>query len=165
MKIRRRILFHFHGRINVISTLIHNVETAMIRRWNVGWENSKRNNSIMYGLWRIFQLRKRRKLKEVSDFTIKPGGCFYTISKFLKKLSKNYSKFVWLAGKIINVIRSFSFQSYEIIIHYRFKAGKVTSKQCSSTILISLVFQIIVFKVIHTGERKVSRNFLLNLFI
>ena len=27
LKIRRRILFHFQRRINVISTLIHNVET------------------------------------------------------------------------------------------------------------------------------------------
>ena len=34
---RRRILFHFQRRINVISTLIHNVETTLIRRWNVGW--------------------------------------------------------------------------------------------------------------------------------
>ena len=36
LKIRRRILFHFQRRINVISTLIHNVETTLIRRWNVG---------------------------------------------------------------------------------------------------------------------------------
>ena len=37
LKIQRRILFHFQRRINVISTLIHNVETTLIRRWNVGW--------------------------------------------------------------------------------------------------------------------------------
>ena len=37
LKNRRRILFHFQRRINVISTLIHNVETTLIRRWNVGW--------------------------------------------------------------------------------------------------------------------------------
>ena len=37
LKIRRRILFHFQRRINVISTLIHNVETILIRRWNGGW--------------------------------------------------------------------------------------------------------------------------------
>ena len=37
LKIRRRILFHFQRRINVILTLIHNVETTLIRRWNVGW--------------------------------------------------------------------------------------------------------------------------------
>ena len=36
LKIRRRILFHFQRRINVISTLIHNVETTLIRCWNVG---------------------------------------------------------------------------------------------------------------------------------
>ena len=39
LKIRRRILFHFQRRINVISTLIHNVETKLIRRQNVGWES------------------------------------------------------------------------------------------------------------------------------
>ena len=32
LKIRRRMLFHFQRRINVISTLIHNVETTLIRR-------------------------------------------------------------------------------------------------------------------------------------
>ena len=37
LKIRRRILFHFQRRINVISTLIHNVETMLIRSWIVGW--------------------------------------------------------------------------------------------------------------------------------
>ena len=39
LKIWRRILFHFQRRINVILTLIHNVETTLIRRWNVGWES------------------------------------------------------------------------------------------------------------------------------
>ena len=38
LKTRGRILFHFHRRINVISTLIHNVETTFIRRQIVGWE-------------------------------------------------------------------------------------------------------------------------------
>ena len=32
LKIRRRILFHFQRQINIISTLIHNVETMLIRR-------------------------------------------------------------------------------------------------------------------------------------
>ena len=32
LKIRRRILFHFQRRINVISTLIYNIETTLIRR-------------------------------------------------------------------------------------------------------------------------------------
>ena len=31
------IWYHFQRRINVISTGIHNVETTLIRRWNVGW--------------------------------------------------------------------------------------------------------------------------------
>ena len=40
LKIRRRILLHFQRRINVISTLIHNVETKPIQRLNVGWEKT-----------------------------------------------------------------------------------------------------------------------------
>ena len=32
LNIRRQILFHFQRRINVISTLIHNFETTLIRR-------------------------------------------------------------------------------------------------------------------------------------
>ena len=51
LKIRRRILFHFQSRINVISTLIHNVETTLIRRWNVGWERSsgaRKDNPSLY---------------------------------------------------------------------------------------------------------------------
>ena len=32
LKIRRQILFHFQRRINAISTLIHNLETTLIRR-------------------------------------------------------------------------------------------------------------------------------------
>ena len=39
LKIRHWIFFHFQRRINVISTFIHNVETTLIRRWNVGWGN------------------------------------------------------------------------------------------------------------------------------
>ena len=38
LKIRHLILFHFQCWINVISTLIHNVEKTLIRRWNVGWD-------------------------------------------------------------------------------------------------------------------------------
>ena len=40
LKIRRRILFHFQRRINVISMLIHNVETMLIQGFNVSWDVS-----------------------------------------------------------------------------------------------------------------------------
>ena len=40
LKIRLPILFHFQRRIKVISTVIHNVETTLISRQNVGWEVS-----------------------------------------------------------------------------------------------------------------------------
>ena len=32
LKIRRRILFHFQRRINVITTFIHNIKTTLIQR-------------------------------------------------------------------------------------------------------------------------------------
>ena len=37
LKIRFLILFQFHRWINVIWMVIYNVETTLIRRWNVGW--------------------------------------------------------------------------------------------------------------------------------
>ena len=82
---------------------------------------------------------------------------------FLTKLRKSYSKFVSLPGKIINVIKSFSVQLYEIIIDYLFKVAKVTSNRCSGAILISLLFRIkiIYFKVIYSVENKISLNFFL----
>ena len=49
LKIQRPVLFHFRRRINVISTLIHNVENTLIRRWNVGWERYSNLN-----FWQIF---------------------------------------------------------------------------------------------------------------
>ena len=43
--------------------------------------NSKRNNSIMYSLWYSLQVRKKWKLKEVSDVTVKlQGFCFFSLS-------------------------------------------------------------------------------------
>ena len=36
LNIRFQILFHFQRRINVIWTVIYNVETTLIWRWNVG---------------------------------------------------------------------------------------------------------------------------------
>ena len=45
LKIRCRILFHFQCRINIISTLIHNVETTLIPRRNVGWAFTEPYNS------------------------------------------------------------------------------------------------------------------------
>ena len=37
-KMRQWLLFHFQRGINVISTLIQNNETTLIRRRNVGWD-------------------------------------------------------------------------------------------------------------------------------
>ena len=36
LKVRFQILLHFQRRINVIWTVIYNVETTLFRRWNVG---------------------------------------------------------------------------------------------------------------------------------
>ena len=90
--------------------------------------NFKWNNFIMHGLWRSFQVRKKWKLKEVKDFTVKLR-VFVFKYKFLKKLHKNYSKFVWPTGNVINVIQSFSFQLYEIIIYYLYL--EAVTQRCS----------------------------------
>ena len=44
--VRRLILFHFQCRIKVVSTLIHNVKTTLIWRWNVGWDLYKNGEAI-----------------------------------------------------------------------------------------------------------------------
>ena len=59
LKIRRRILFHFQRRINVISMLIHNVVSTLIRRWNVGWVLTLYKNSILI----IFNHKKHHRNK------------------------------------------------------------------------------------------------------
>ena len=62
------------------------------------------------------------KTEGVSDFTVKLRGfCFFR--KFLKKLSRNYSKFARLPEEIINIIQSCSFQLYEILLDYLFKVS------------------------------------------
>ena len=78
--------------------------------------------------------------------------------KNLKRLRKNYSWFVCLPGKIINIIQLFSFQLYEIIIICS-KSAKVTLKLCLGTILISPFFRIKLFEVINSVGRKISGNF------
>ena len=85
--------------------------------------NSKRNNSILYGLWRSPYVRKKLKAERSKWFRCKTWRGFFN-TNFLKKLRKNYSKFVWLFGKIIKVIQSLSFQLYEISIDYLFKVAK-----------------------------------------
>ena len=64
-----------------------------------------------------FQIRKKRKWFhcETSRF----WGVFqYT---FLKKLRKNYSKFVWLPRKKINAIQLSNFHLQEIIVQSQLK--------------------------------------------
>ena len=66
LKIRRQILFHFQHRINVISTLIHNIETTLIQRWNVGWEIYARKYVLQKCISKTkyrWQKSKIRKLK------------------------------------------------------------------------------------------------------
>ena len=97
----------------------------------------------------VFRLGKM-KAENVSDFTVKLRGfCFFSIS-----FRQNLFQICFLHGKIINVIQSFSFQLYEIIIDYLL--AKLTSKQCSDAILISLFFRVKLFIVVHSVERKIS---------
>ena len=62
LKIRRWILFHFQLWINVISTLIHIVETTLIRWWNVGWVII-----FKYGLKGGWYLQKQSKIITFKD--------------------------------------------------------------------------------------------------
>ena len=36
VEIRRWILYRFQRQINVVSMIVHNIETTLIRRWNIG---------------------------------------------------------------------------------------------------------------------------------
>ena len=74
MKIRRRILFHFQRRINVISTLIHNVETTLIRRWNVGWV-SDLGKEFVWVLEQIEKKHSRTATKPVTLLKPEHGFC------------------------------------------------------------------------------------------
>ena len=78
LKIRRRILFHFQRQINVISTLIHNVETTLIRLWNVGcgfidniffiWTGN--NDSLDHSIFFTQNYSKSKNMKYKSKFQI-----------------------------------------------------------------------------------------------
>ena len=50
LKLQLRILFHFQRRINIISSVIRNVETTLIWRWNVGWVVSMKKVILMNSL-------------------------------------------------------------------------------------------------------------------
>ena len=56
-------------------------------------------------LWRSFLVRKKIKAERSKWFHCKTSRFLIFFVKFLTKLHKNYSKFVWLSGKIINVIQ------------------------------------------------------------
>ena len=69
MKIRCRILFNFHRRINFISTLIHNFETTLIQCWNVGWDISANpQSSQLQNLTRWWIMKRGTTQKVVWTF-------------------------------------------------------------------------------------------------
>ena len=68
LKIWRRILFHFQRRVNFISTLIHNVETTLIRCWNVGWVYF-----LVMSTWHLFIKWNQQIGMEIEGFQ-KAGG-------------------------------------------------------------------------------------------
>ena len=72
-------------------------------------------------LLRSFQVKK--KIADRSKWFHCKVASFVVFLMFLKKLRKNYSSFVCFPGKKINVIHSFSFRLYEIIIDYLFKVS------------------------------------------
>ena len=88
LKIQRRILFLFQCRINVISTFIHNAETTLIRRLNVGWVGIK---------WKkVFEVLPNDRVETVLLGEIKAiqiglqGISIFKSYRFLLKLSCFY---------------------------------------------------------------------------
>ena len=71
LKIRRRILFHFQRRINVISTLINNIETTLIRRSDLGWGKLSKREVQMKEQVSVADVRRLRLdvLKNFVNFT------------------------------------------------------------------------------------------------
>ena len=88
LKIRRRILFHFQRRINVISTLIHNIKATLIQRWNVGWE----------WFWKLFEKSQHHLTWKISKNKPIEGRLFLLINEQKYKRQIKYlliwSKFV-----------------------------------------------------------------------
>ena len=76
-KICRRILFHFQRRINVIWTLIHNVETTLIRRWNVDLELS----TVLYFPEELFTFTEEILIVELPFFTLLTRSLYDYLSK------------------------------------------------------------------------------------
>ena len=88
------------------------------------------------------------------------GFCFF--SMFLKNVRKTYSRFDWLPAKIINVIQSFNFQLYAIIIDYLFKVSWSNAKtmfwlDINKSIFLDKAFQSYLF-----GKKKDLFKFFLN---
>ena len=63
LKIWRRILFQFQRRFNVISTLIHNAETQLIRLWNVDRANYSKYCLLNFTTFFNFPLKYNVKYK------------------------------------------------------------------------------------------------------
>ena len=76
-KICRRILLHFQRRINVIWTLIHNVETTLIRRWNVDLELS----TVLYFPEELFTFTEEILIVELPFFTLLTRSLYDYLSK------------------------------------------------------------------------------------
>ena len=103
-----RILFHFQRQINVISTLIHNVETTLIRRWNVGWDYSteKRWSTVSLSgkdIGKIIQNLDSNKvhghdkymIKICSDSIYKALGIMFWDSNYLPIDSRSEEMIFW----------------------------------------------------------------------
>ena len=93
--------------------------------------------------------QKKIKAERSKWFHCKTSRFLFFSDKLLKKLRKNYSKFVWLSGKIINVIQSSASKCMKSSLIICPKSAKVTWKQCTGAISISLFCQIKLFKVIY----------------
>ena len=95
LKNRRRILFHFRSRINVVSTLIYNVEKSLIWRWNLGWDELHFTLEITSLLFLITRMEiRKRNHKEENYFKVEISAKVNIINPIKvtakKKLSERF---------------------------------------------------------------------------
>ena len=102
LKIRRRLLFHFQRRINVISTLIHNVETTLIRRWNVGWVRKILQLDINFVLFTYYLFFK---LFWIFCYDLETKGCWFIYLIHRNCYGKQPSNFLFFTETLFQIFQ------------------------------------------------------------
>ena len=103
LKIRRHILFHFQRWINVILTLIHSVETALIGHWNVCWakKNSNKPINFVHLQWLANQSMSQCALVNEKSFTVFLMKARKSMVVRWREKRTNWEKITWLWKYVI----------------------------------------------------------------